>query len=128
MMIAELGYYGLFAARPASAWATVASLLGTIPRERGLPRSAERDLVASFALIVLSALSLEYGFLTNDFRLDYVYHYSSVSQAIPYKIGALWGGQAGSLLLWVLILNAMSVIVLWTNRSKNRLLMPHVTA
>jgi len=34
---------------------------------------------------------LEYGFVTNDFRLDAVYHYSSVSQPLPYKIGALWG-------------------------------------
>ncbi len=50
------------------------------------------------------------GFLADDFRLDYVYHYSSTSQALPYKIGALWGGQAGSLLLWVLILAVMAAV------------------
>ncbi len=128
MMAVELGYYGLFVALLASAWATIASMLATVSRERGLQSSAERSLVVSFAFIVVAAVCVEVGFLSNNFRLDYVFHYSSVSQAIPYKIGALWGGQSGSLLLWVMILGAMSTVVLWTNRSKNRALMPVVTA
>jgi len=128
MLTVELGYYGLFVALLASAWASVASLLATVGRERGLQQSAERSLLASFGFIVLAALCLEVGFLTNDFRLDYVFHYSSIAQPLPYKIGALWGGQSGSLLLWVLILAGMSALVLATNRAKNRALMPVVTA
>jgi cytochrome c-type biogenesis protein CcmF len=58
--------------------------------------------------------------------LDAVYHYSSVNQPLPYKIGALWGGQAGSLLLWAFILSCMSSIVVLTNRNKNRAMMPWI--
>jgi len=123
-----LGHYGLFLALVTSAWSVLAALLGTANRGKGLQRSAERALEATFALIVLATICLVYGFLRDDFRLDYVYHYSSTSQALPYKIGALWGGQAGSLLLWVLFLTAMGTLMVRTNHRKNRALMPVATA
>ncbi len=128
MLMVDLGYYSLFAALLASSWATIASLLGMLHRERGLQRSAERGLVATFAFLVLGTICLLHGFLTDNFRLDYVFHYSSASQELPYKIGALWGGQSGSLLLWVLILSTMSMLLLFTNRTKNRAIMPAATA
>jgi len=124
----ELGHHSLFLALAASAWAVLGALLGIVGGGRGLQRSAERGLLATCALVATATVALWYGFLTDDFRLDYVYHYSSVSQALPYKIGALWGGQAGSLLLWVLILSVMSVAMVRTNRRKNRALMPWATA
>jgi len=51
-------------------------------------------------------------------------------KALPifYKFAALWGGQSGSLLFWLLILNAYSVVVAITFRRKQTLLMPHVNA
>ena len=95
---------------------------------KGLQRSAERALTATFGLVSLATVCLVSGFLANDFRLDYVYHYSSSTQPLPYKIGALWGGQAGSLLLWALMLVAMGALTVRTNRDKNRALMPVATA
>jgi cytochrome c-type biogenesis protein CcmF len=68
-----------------------------------------------------------WGLVTDDFRLDYVYHYSSHAQSLVYKIGALWGGQSGSLLFWTLILAVMGVVMVATNRNKNRALMPVAT-
>lgn len=122
------GHFALYLALVTAAWSATAAALGSIRGGPGLQKSAERSFVASFGLIAFATLALEVGFLTNDFRLDYVYFYSSVSQAIPYKIGALWGGQAGSLLLWVLILATMGVVMIATNRRKNRALMPWATA
>jgi len=123
-----LGYYGLFLALATAAWSVLAALLGAANRGRGLQRSAERALQATFGLIFLAACCLVHGFLRDDFRLDYVYHYSSTTQPLPYKIGALWGGQAGSLLLWALFLTAMGSLMVATNRRKNRALMPFATA
>ncbi len=123
-----LGHYSLLVALFAGAWALIAPLLGVAANRGALQRSAERGLLASAALIVVATGCLISGFLTNDFRIDYVYHYSSTSQALEYKIGALWGGQAGSLLLWLLILAVMGSIMVWTNRNKNRALMPYATA
>ena len=123
-----LGHYSLLIGLLVSAWATVAALLGALTGGRGLQVSAERSLIASAAVTLLATACLIQGFLGDDFRLDYVYHYSSSSQALQYKIGALWGGQAGSLLLWVLILSIMGAVMVLTNRRKNRALMPYATA
>jgi len=123
-----LGHWGLFLALLAGVWSVLASLLGARIQGRGLQHSAERALLATFGLTALAASCLVAAFLADDFRLDYVYHYSSTSQALPYKIGALWGGQAGSLLLWVLVLTVMAAVMVGTNRRKNRALMPWATA
>ncbi len=123
-----LGHFSLLLALFAAGWAVIASLLGAATGGGSLQRSAERALATASAFIVLAAGCLLHGFVTDDFRLDYVYFYSSSAQALQYKIGALWGGQAGSLLLWVMILGAMGTLTCFTNRRKNRALMPYVTA
>ncbi len=122
------GHYSLFLALLAAGWAMVAAVLGAVSRARGLQVSAERAVWVATGVIALATGCLLKGFLTDDFRLDTVYFYSNASQALQYKIGALWGGQAGSLLLWVLILGVLSSIFIWTNRARNRALMPWATA
>ena len=124
--MSTFGHFALFLALICAAWAATASWLSTISRGRGLQHSAERGVLAACGLVAVAVFALEYGFVTNDFTLDAVYHYSSVSQPLPYKIGALWGGQAGSLLLWALILSCMSSLVILTNRNKNRPMMPWI--
>jgi len=123
-----LGHYSLLFGLIAAGWAVLSSSLSAASRSPGLQRSAERAVWASTGFVSLATVCLVWSFLANDFRVDYVFHYSSTSQALQYKIGALWGGQAGSLLLWLLILSVMAVIMVWTNRNKNRALMPYATA
>ncbi|HVQ35708.1 MAG TPA: cytochrome c-type biogenesis CcmF C-terminal domain-containing protein [Candidatus Bathyarchaeia archaeon] len=125
-MTATIGHFALFLALCAAAWATLASWLSTVASGRGLQKSAEHGIYASFGAIVIAVLALEIALVTDDFRLDAVFHYSSVAQALPYKIGALWGSQAGSLLLWAFLLGGMASITVATNRTKNRALMPWV--
>ncbi|HSE39842.1 MAG TPA: heme lyase CcmF/NrfE family subunit, partial [Acidobacteriota bacterium] len=55
-------------------------------------------------------------------------HYTSTTLPLAYKITAFWGGQAGSLLFWLLILSMYTLIALMQNQNKNRHLMPYVTA
>jgi len=124
----DLGYFSLALAFASAGWGVAAALLSAIVGHGGFQRSAERGVYVSCAATALATVCLLQGFVTDNFRIDYVYHYSSVSQALPYKLSALWGGQAGSLLFWVLILSVMAAVMLWTNRSKNRALMPWVTA
>ena len=124
----DLGNVSLLFALVVAGWATIASLLAFAGGGRGLQSSAERAVLAATALIVVATASVVHGFVTDDFRLDYVYHYSSIEQPLPYKIGALWGGQSGSLLLWVLMLAVMGCVMVATNRRKNRALMPVATS
>ena len=92
-----LGHYSLLAGLLAAGWGVIGALLAAASSSGGLQKSAERAVLVSTGFVGLATLCLIRGFLANDFRLDYVYFYSSTSQAIQYKIGALWGGQAGSL-------------------------------
>jgi len=123
-----LGHLSLNMALIAAGWSVIASLLGAVNKTRGLQVSAGRAIWAACGLTVVATGCLLKGLITNDFRLDAVYFYSSTSQALQYKAAALWGSQAGSILLWLLILTVLSSIVIWTNRDKNRALMPYVTA
>ena len=123
-----LGHWSLFLALCAAGWAVVSAVASGASGNPRLQSSAERAVAFAFSLVLSATLCLVHGFVTDDFRIDYVTHYSSTSQAIQYKVGALWGGQAGSLLLWLLFLSAMAAIMVWTNRDKNRALMPWATA
>ena len=54
--------------------------------------------------------------LTSDFSLKYVVAVSSRDMDWWYKIGAMWGGQEGSLLLWALILSICTLVLLIQTR------------
>lgn len=58
--------------------------------------------------ILISFICLLYALMNNDFSVAYVVHNSSTTLPMLYRIGALWGGHEGSLLLWVFMLS------LWT--------------
>ena len=44
-----------------------------------------------------------------------------------YKLSAFWGGQEGSLLLWLLILTGYAALAVWVNRNRTRDLVVWVT-
>ncbi len=61
-------------------------------------------LVAAAGAMVL----LLTAFLTRDFGNLYVFEHSSRSLSLAYTVSAVWAGNAGSLLLWLLVLAAMA--------------------
>ena len=50
------------------------------------------------------------AFLAHDFGNVYVYEHSSRALSAVYTISALWAGNAGSLLLWLLLLAIFTTI------------------
>ena len=122
------GHYSLALGWLASGWTVAAALLAAVCGQDALQKSAERAIYLATACVGAAMFCLWHGFLGDDFRINYVYQYSSMSQALPYKIGALWGGQAGSLLLWTMMLSAFASLMVATNQRKNRPLMPWATA
>ncbi|MFQ5639379.1 MAG: heme lyase CcmF/NrfE family subunit [bacterium] len=87
--------------------------------------SAERSAVALFVIISIIMAALVYAFVTRDFSLKYVAHYSSRTLPMFYTITAVWAGQSGSLLLWAWLLSLFAAVVVWQNRNKNRALIPY---
>ncbi|HKC49877.1 MAG TPA: heme lyase CcmF/NrfE family subunit [Myxococcota bacterium] len=103
------------------------AIAGALRGQPQLVRSAERAVIAVFALLVLAMLGVEAALVGDRFDLRFVQQISSREQPLVFKL-ALWGGQAGSLLLWTFMLGLMSFLVVIQNRKRNRTLMPWVIA
>ena len=65
--------------------------------------------------------------MRDDFSLAYVAGHSSRALPLQYKISALWGGQEGSLLLWLLVLTAYAALAVWFAGRRARDLVVWVT-
>ena len=126
--MADVGSLALAIAWVLAVYAVVVSLAGAYWRKRDFVASAEHAALAVWGSVVIAVAALLHALATHDFNIEYVAHYSSTTLPLQYTVAALWGGQAGSLLFWALILTSMSAVVHVQNRDKNRELMPYVTA
>jgi cytochrome c-type biogenesis protein CcmF len=124
--MAGLGSFALLLALVASGWGLVVGCLGAKTGREDATRSAEGALKGSTTALTVAGLALFYALLTKDFRIEYVAQYTSRSLSVFYTLGAFWAGQAGSLLLWAWTLSICASLVVWTNRTRNRDLMPWV--
>src|SRR5215471_5673001 len=122
----DIGGAALLFAFGAAIYAVVIALLGVHLRQQEMIRSAERALYGVFGLVTIAMVVILYALLAHDFRLQYVASVSSRAMPTFYVIAALWGGQEGSMLLWLLAM--YSAIVVGQNRHRNRELMPYVIA
>ena len=122
-----LGSAALVAALPVAIYAAVAALIGTRGDRRWVI-SSRRAMYALFGLLALTAISLEAAFLRTDLSVDLVAQHSSTTTPTLYKLTALWGSQAGSLLLWAFVLSAASAAVLRITRNRHREVVPWATA
>ena len=122
-----VGELSLWVALLMAAWAATVSFAGGQMRRADLIESGERAIYATLAMVVLASIGLWTALLTHDFSIKYVASFTSANLPKVYTITAFWGGQSGSLLFWALILSIYSAITLWTNRTRNRELMPYVS-
>lgn len=81
-----------------------------------------------FALVTLAFLSLVLAFLLNDFSLSYVIQNSNSHLPWFYRLGAVWGGHEGSVLLWVFILNLWTVAVILVKQNLESAVLSRVLA
>jgi cytochrome c-type biogenesis protein CcmF len=124
--MSEIGGFALRFAFLGALYATVVALLGVRLRRQELVRSAERATYGIFALVTVAMVVMIYALVAHDFSLQYVASVSNRAMPTFYLVAALWGGQEGSMLLWLWILGLYSTIVVWQNRYRNRELMPYV--
>ena len=125
--MAELGRAALVVTLGLCLYAVVAGAFAAARRRRRLAHSARNALIAAFGSTLVAAGVLASGFLRDDFSLAYVADHSNRSLGGMYKLSAVWGGQEGSLLLWLLILSGYSALAVWVNRNRTRDLVVWVT-
>jgi cytochrome c-type biogenesis protein CcmF len=112
----ELGRAALLVTLGLSVYALVAGAMAAHLGRRRLARSAQNALVASFATTAVAAAVLLAALLRNDFSFTYVARTTSEALPTAYTISAFWGGQEGSLLLWLLVLTAFGAAAVSLNR------------
>ncbi len=124
-MIADLGFFALLLAFLAAVYAVGASWYGNRAAKPVWVESARNALIITLPLVFLAALSLVLSLLRSDFSLEYVWRVSSREMPTYLKVTALWGGQAGSLLFWNLLLAVFTAAAMARNWNKERPLMPY---
>jgi cytochrome c-type biogenesis protein CcmF len=125
-MLADLGYFSLLFAFLAAIYSAVAAWYGNRTGKPAWVESARNATIAIFFLVLLSCSALVISLLNNDFSIEYVWRVSSIEMPTYLKVTALWGGQAGSLLFWNLMLAAFTAAAMTRKWDKNKDLMPYV--
>ncbi len=125
--MAELGRAALVLTFGLVVYALAAGIYAAAARRRRLARSAQNALLAAFISTAVAAGVLWAAFARRDFSFVYVANHSALKLPLAYRISAFWGGQEGSLLLWLLILTGFSAAAVLLDRRATRELLAWVT-
>ncbi len=125
-MIADLGYIALVLAFGTAIFAALAGWIGVRRNDDRWVNSGRNAVIIVFPLVLLASLAIIFSLVTGDFSLDYVWQVSSRDMPTYLKVTALWGGQAGSLLFWNLLLAAFTAAAMLSKWRDQKALMPYV--
>ena len=120
----ELGRAALVAALGLILYAAIAGGWAAFRGRRRLLDSAASALVAAFAATGVASLVLLAALAARDFSFEYVARSTSRELPLGYTLAAFWSGQAGSLLLWLLVLTGSASVAVGLNRGLVRDVLP----
>jgi cytochrome c-type biogenesis protein CcmF len=120
--VAALGRAALLLSFALVAYALAGGSFAAWKRRRRLALSAQNALVASFATTLVAAIVLVVALGRRDLSFVYVAQHTSRSLPLGYALSAFWGGQEGSLLLWLLVLTGYASLAVWINRRSRDLI------
>src|SRR4051795_9550283 len=126
--MASLGTFLLLAAFVTCSYAAVISVAGARRRSRRLIESGIGAFYLICAIMAAASAVLINAFLTGDYTIKYVVHYSDSVQPILYKLTSYWGGLDGSIMFWVFLLSVFGSLAVYVNRERHRELIPYVVA
>src|SRR6266508_2144303 len=101
-------------------YALVAGSFAAWRGRRRLAESAQNALIGAFGATVVAAAVLLAALARHDFSFQYVAEHTSRELPLGYTLTAFWGGQEGSLLLWLLVLGGYSVAAVLTGKRAGR--------
>jgi len=120
-MIAEIGIIVLFMGFVASVLGTILAAVGAYTHTETLIISARNAFFATLPLLTIACVLLIYAQVNGHYYIEYVAGVSQDAQPWSLKITALWGSQAGSLLLWTWMLSlfiAMALVFNWESEKR----------
>ncbi len=95
------------------------ALAGAYTGRREMTRAAVIAVHVVATLAVIASIVLVVLLVTRDFSNEYVATYTSRSLSIAYTVSAFWAGNAGSLLLWLVLLSIFSLVAVRQIRREN---------
>jgi cytochrome c-type biogenesis protein CcmF len=120
--MAPLGRAALLLAFGLVAYALIAGSYAAWKRRRRLAHSAQNALLAAFPATLVAAVVLLVALGRRNMTFDYVAQHTSHELPLGYALSAFWGGQEGSLLLWLLVLTGYAGLAVWLNRRSRELM------
>src|SRR5947208_2382423 len=126
--MASLGSFLLLATFVVCSYAAVISVIGARRGSRPLIESGIGAFYLVAAMMTCASAVMINAFLTGDYTIKYVAHYSDSVQPLFYKITSYWGGLDGSIMFWVFLLSVFGSIAVYVNRERYRELIPYVVA
>jgi cytochrome c-type biogenesis protein CcmF len=120
--MAPLGRAALLLAFGLVLYALVAGSYAAWKRRRRLALSAQNALLAAFPVTLVAAIVLIVALGRRDMTFVYVWQHTSHKLPLAYALSAFWGGQEGSLLLWLLVLTGYGGLAVWLNRRSRELI------
>ena len=124
----DLGYIALVLAFLLSLYGITVSVVGARRNQLELVNSGRNSVYVVSGLVILAAVLMWRALLTNEFQNDFVQGHSERALPTLFKISALWGGQAGSLLFWSVLASVMAISAVWFFRKDQPSLKPWVNA
>src|SRR3954469_7813413 len=97
-------------------YALIAGTAAAVSRQRRLAESARHALIACFGATVIASAVLIRALVTHDFTYAYVQAHTSRDLKTVYSLTAFWGGEEGSLLLWLLVVTGYAALAVVLNR------------
>src|SRR6202163_2411533 len=126
--MASLGTFLLLASFVVCSYAAVISVVGARRRARRLIESGIGAFYLVCALMTAASAVIINAFVTGDYSIKYVAHYSDSVQPLFYRIASYWGGLDGSIMFWVFLLSLFGSAAVYVNREQHRELIPYVVA
>ena len=116
----ELGRAALAATLLLALYALIAGATAAKTRRRRLADSAQTALLLTLVTTLVATVVLLAAFARSDYSFVYVWELTSDRLPILYTLAALWGGQSGSLLFWLVLLTAYSAAAVVQSRRASR--------
>ncbi len=116
--MADLGRAALFVSLGLALYATIVGAWAARAGKRRLADSAGNALLAALGSTAVAAAVLVAALVRHDFSFVYVAQHTSTELPTGYSISAFWGGQEGSLLLWLLVLTGYAGAAVLLNRRR----------
>jgi len=125
-MFVDFGYGVLVISFLLAIYAIGSAIYGFKSKSQKWVESSRLAMQLTFPMISLSALSLIYLLVTDQYHVAFVYEVTSRSMPMYLKITSLWGGQSGSLVFWGWLMSAFATAVTLRKWDRDQEFLPWV--